>query len=299
MHKKLKGTGVAIITPFHNEGSIDFKSFEQIINFQISNNVDYLVFLGTTGEAVTINKDERDAIISFAVETVNKRVPVVIGTGGNNTQQVVTIMKDTDFTGVDAVLSVSPFYNKPQQDGIYNHYKSVAGVSPVPVILYNVPGRTGSNIEAETTLKIAHEISNVIAIKEASKNLDQISRIIKERPKEFLVISGDDLFTIPMLAIGGDGVISVTANAFPAEFSAMVKYGLNGDFGKAREIHLGLLDMIQAAFADGSPSGIKAALAIKKLCKNTVRLPLIKVNRTTYNRISNIIETLDNEPLLK
>jgi len=299
MHNKFRGTGVAIITPFHNEGSIDFKSFEKVIDFQIENNVDFLVFMGTTGEAVTLNDNERNAIISFAVEIVNGRVPVVIGAGGNNTQKIVNTIKSTDFTGVDAILSVSPYYNKPQQDGIYNHYKTIAGVSPVPVILYNVPGRTGSNIDAETTLKIARELSNVIAIKEASKDLDQISRIIKEKPEDFLVISGDDLFTLPMLAIGGDGVISVTANVFPAEFSAMVRYGLKGDFGKARKIHLGLVDIVQALFADGSPSGVKAALAIKGLCKNALRLPLVKVQRSVYNQISAIIENIDKAQLLK
>ena len=299
MHNKFRGTGVAIITPFHNEGSIDFKSFEKVIDFQIENNVDFLVFMGTTGEAVTLNDNERNAIISFAVEIVNGRVPVVIGAGGNNTQKIVNTIKSTDFTGVDAILSVSPYYNKPQQDGIYNHYKTIAGVSPVPVILYNVPGRTGSNMDAETTLKIARELSNVIAIKEASKDLDQISRIIKEKPEDFLVISGDDLFTLPMLAIGGDGVISVTANVFPAEFSAMVRYGLKGDFGKARKIHLGLVDIVQALFADGSPSGVKAALAIKGLCKNALRLPLVKVQRSVYNQISAIIENIDKAQLLK
>ncbi len=299
MHNKFRGTGVAIITPFHNEGSIDFKSFEKVIDFQIDNNVDFLVFMGTTGEAVTLNDNERNAIISFAVEIVNGRVPVVIGTGGNNTQKIVNTIKSTDFTGVDAILSVSPYYNKPQQDGIYNHYKTIASVSPVPVILYNVPGRTGSNMDAETTLKIAHELSNVIAIKEASKDLDQISRIIKEKPAGFLVISGDDLFTLPMLAIGGDGVISVTANVFPAEFSAMVRYGLNGDFGKARNIHLGLVDIAQALFAGGSPSGVKAALAIKGMCKNALRLPLVKVQRSVYNQISAILEKIDKAPLSK
>ncbi len=299
MNNKLRGTGVAIITPFHKEGSIDFKSFENIIDFQINNKVDYLVFLGTTGESVTLNNDERNAVINFAVEIVRDRVPIVIGIGGNNTQQIINTIKKTDFSGVHAVLSVSPYYNKPQQKGIYQHYKAIAGVAPLPVIIYNVPGRTGSNINAETTLKIARENSNVIAIKEASKDLDQISRIIKEKPGEFLVLSGDDLFTLPLLAIGGDGVISVTANAFPAEFSAMVKHGLNGEFEKARKINLWLLDIIQAAFADGSPSGIKAALSMKGFCQNVLRLPLVKVNKSVYNHISKILEEMQKFPVLK
>ncbi len=299
MHNKFRGTGVAIATPFHNEGGIDFKSLKKLIEYQINNHVDYLVFLGTTGEAVTINDDERNAVVNYAVEMVDGRVPVVIGLGGNNTQQIINTIKKTDFNGIDAILSVSPYYNKPQQEGIYIHYKTIAGVSPVPVILYNVPGRTGSNMNAETTLRIAHEISNVLAIKEASKNLEQISKIIEQRPEGFLVISGDDLYTLPILALGGDGVISVTANAFPAEFSALVKYGLKGDFAKAREIHHGLLDIIKAVFADGSPSGIKAALAIKGMCKNAVRLPLVKVNRSLYKQITNIIKKTEEHPLLK
>ena len=298
MQNKFKGTGVAIVTPFHNDGSIDFKSYEKLINYHIDNNVNYLVFLGTTGESATINGDERTAIINFATEIVAGRIPVVVGIGGNNTQQIVCAIKETDLSGVDAILSVSPYYNKPQQAGIYQHYKTIAGVSPVPVILYNVPGRTGSNIKAETTLKIAHEVSNIAAIKEASKDLNQITRIIKEKPEGFLVISGDDLFTLPLLAIGGEGVISVTANAFPAEFSAMVNYGLNGDYGKARKIHSWLLDIIEAAFADGSPSGIKAALSKKGLCQNALRLPLVKVNKSVHNQISKILEELEKQPVL-
>ncbi len=298
MQNKFKGTGVAIVTPFHKDGSIDFKSYEKLINYHINNNVNFLVFLGTTGESATINSDERTAIINFATEIVAGRIPVVVGIGGNNTQQIVCAIKETDLSGVDAILSVSPYYNKPQQAGIYQHYKTIAGVSPVPVILYNVPGRTGSNIKAETTLKIAHEVSNIAAIKEASKDLNQITRIIKEKPEGFLVISGDDLFTLPLLAIGGEGVISVTANAFPAEFSAMVNYGLNGDYGKARKIHSWLLDIIEAAFADGSPSGIKAALSKKGLCQNALRLPLVKVNKSVHNQISKILEELEKQPVL-
>jgi len=298
MQNKFKGTGVAIVTPFHKDGSIDFKSYEKLINYHINNNVNFLVFLGTTGESATINSDERTAIINFATEIVAGRIPVVVGIGGNNTQQIVCAIKETDLSGVDAILSVSPYYNKPQQAGIYQHYKTIAGVSPVPVILYNVPGRTGSNIKAETTLKIAHEVSNIAAIKEASKDLNQITRIIKEKPEGFLVISGDDLFTLPLLAIGGEGVISVTANAFPAEFSAMVNYGLNGDYGKARKIHSWLLDIIEAAFADGSPSGIKAALSVKGLCQNALRLPLVKVNKSVHNQISKILKELEKQPVL-
>jgi 4-hydroxy-tetrahydrodipicolinate synthase len=192
---KFKGTGVAIVTPFHREGNIDFKSFEKIVEYQIEGGIDYIVFMGTTGESVTLNKNEREAIINCAVEIVNDKVPVVIGIGGNNTQQVVSTIKETDFTGISAILSVSPYYNKPQPKGIYRHYKAIANESPVPVIIYNVPGRTGSNLDADTTLSIAHEIPGVIGVKEASGNLSQCAKIIKGRPDGFLVISGDDALT--------------------------------------------------------------------------------------------------------
>lgn len=293
MIKNLKGTGTAIITPFHREGNIDFNSFEGLINFQISNGVNYIVFLGTTGEAVTLSDDERNAVIHFAVEIVDGRVPIVIGIGGNNTRQIVDTMQNVSFDGIDAVLSVSPYYNKPQPNGIFYHYREVASMSPVPVIIYNVPGRTASNIDAETCLRIAHEIPNVIAVKEASKDLEQCARIIKDKPADFLVISGSDELTLPFLAIGGDGVISVIANAFPAEFSRMVNLCLNNQFDKARELHQTLLDIIEAIYADGSPSGIKAVLAMKGMCKNAVRLPLVKINKSLSMRISKIMESFE------
>jgi 4-hydroxy-tetrahydrodipicolinate synthase len=282
---KFKGAGVAIITPFHREGNIDFKSFEKIVEYQIEGGIDYIVFMGTTGESVTLNKNEREAIINCAVEIVNGRVPVVIGIGGNNTQQVVTTIKETDFTGISAILSVSPYYNKPQPRGIFLHYKAIASESPVPVIMYNVPGRTGSNVDADTTLKIAHEIPEVIAIKEASGNLSQCTRIIKGRPDGFLVISGDDALTFPLMALGADGVISVIANAYPTEFTQLVKHCLNNDFDKARELHYKLINIIEAIYSDGSPSGIKALLEIKGLAKNNLRLPLVKVNKSLYSQL--------------
>jgi len=283
---KFKGTGVAIVTPFHREGSIDFKSFENLIEYQISGGVNYIVFLGTTGESVTLNQDEKNAVINFGIEIVNDRVPVVVGMGGNNTRQVVKDIKSTDFTGISAILSVSPYYNKPQPKGIFNHYKSIAGQSPVPVIIYNVPGRTGSDIDADTTLRIAHELKNVIAIKEASGNLSQVSRIINGKPDDFLVISGDDALTLPFMAIGGDGVISVIANAFPKEFSQMVSLCLENNYQSAREIHFKLFDLIESIYADGSPSGVKALLEIKGLAKNYLRLPLAKINKGLYNQIN-------------
>jgi 4-hydroxy-tetrahydrodipicolinate synthase len=286
--KKFRGTGVAIVTPFHRDGSIDFKSFENLIEFQISQKVDYIVFMGTTGESVTLNEDEKSAILNFGLEMVDDRVPVVTGLGGNNTRQVINQIRSTDFTGVAAILSVSPYYNKPQPRGIFNHYKAIASESPVPVIMYNVPSRTGSNMDSETVLKIAHEVPNILAIKEASGDLAQCSRIIKGKPDDFLVISGDDALTLPFMAIGGDGVISVIANAFPGEFSQMVRSCLDNDYVKARELHFKLFEIIEAIYADGSPSGVKALLDIKGLCKNNVRLPLAKVSKSTYYLLSQL-----------
>ncbi|TVQ88907.1 MAG: 4-hydroxy-tetrahydrodipicolinate synthase [Bacteroidetes bacterium] len=287
---KFKGTGVAIVTPFHREGSIDFKSFESLIEYQIKGGVEYIVFMGTTGESVTLNSDEKNAIIHFGLEIVDNRVPVVIGIGGNNTRQIISDINHTDFTGISAILSVSPYYNKPQPKGIFNHYRAIASECPVPLIMYNVPGRTSSNIDAETTLRIAHELPNVIAVKEASGNLAQCSRIISGKPENFLVISGDDALTLPFMAIGGDGVISVIANAFPAEFSDMVRYCLENNYEKAREIHFKLFDIIETIYSDGSPSGVKALLEIKGLAKNNLRLPLVKVNKAVYNQLSTLNE---------
>ncbi len=292
---KFRGTGVAIVTPFHREGSIDFKSFQKLIEYQIKGGVEYIVFMGTTGESVTLNADEKNAIINFGLEIVEGRVPVVIGIGGNNTRQVITDIKNTDFTGVSAILSVSPYYNKPQPRGIFNHYRAVAAESPVPVIIYNVPGRTSSNINAETTLRIAHEVPNVIAIKEASGDLAQSSRIINGKPEDFLVISGEDPNTLPFMAIGGDGVISVIANAFPDEFSTMVRHCLKNNYVEARKIHFKLFDIIEAIYSDGSPSGIKALLEIKGLAKNNLRLPLVKVNKGVFNHLSALNESFTNE----
>jgi 4-hydroxy-tetrahydrodipicolinate synthase len=290
MRNKLKGVGTAIVTPFHKDGTIDFKSLQKLIEFQIKGNVDFLVVLGTTGESVTLSKDERSAIVNFVLEAVNKRCPVVMGLGGNNTQDIVNTLKTTDFEGIDAILSVSPYYNKPTQKGIFLHYKTIVGVSPVPVIIYNVPGRTGSNINAETTLKIADELENVIGIKEASGNFAQCMKILKHRPAGFLVLSGDDALTLPLISLGADGVISVVSNAFPSEFSEMVQYCLKGNFKKAIEIHYRLLDIIDALFAEGSPGGIKAILEMKKICNNYFRLPVVGVSKTHYNQIASLLE---------
>ncbi len=287
-----KGTGVAIITPFHDSGNIDFGSFEKIIEHIIKGGINYIVALGTTGESVTLSRDEKVAVLEFVMETVNKRVPVVAGLGGNNTQEVINTIKATSFDGIDAILSVCPYYNKPQQKGLYNHYKAIAGACPVPVILYNVPGRTSMNISAETTLKLASDFSNIIGIKEASGNLLQCMDILKDRPQGFLVISGDDALTLPMMALGADGVISVVANAFPQQFSEMVNLCLKGKFSKARNLHFDLLRFTNALFMDGNPSGVKAAMEIIGLCKSNVRLPLVKVNKNVHSLIAEQIEFL-------
>jgi 4-hydroxy-tetrahydrodipicolinate synthase len=289
MHNKLKGVGTAIVTPFHKDGTIDFKSLQKLIEFQIKGKVDYIVALGTTGESVTLSKDEKNAIIATVLETVDGRLPVVVGIGGNNTQEIVNTIKSADFDGITAVLSVTPYYNKPQQRGIFLHYKTIASVCPVPIIIYNVPGRTGANISADTTLKIANEIENIIAIKEASGNLPQIMQILMRRPKNFLVLSGDDALTLPLMVLGADGVISVVANAFPADFSEMVHQCMNGNYKKAREIHYKLLNIIEALFAEGSPSGIKAVLEMKKICSNYFRLPVVGISRNHYNYLEELI----------
>jgi 4-hydroxy-tetrahydrodipicolinate synthase len=290
---KFKGTGVAIVTPFRNDDSIDFKALSKLVNYQIENKVDYIVVLGTTGESVTLSNDEKHAIIDTVIETVNKRVPIVVGIGGNYTQEIVHKIKSFDFSNIDGVLSVSPYYNKPNQSGIYEHYKSIASACPAPVIIYNVPGRTGININAETTIKLANDFKNIVAIKEATSNMLQIMEIIKNKPKDFQLISGDDALTFPTICMGGIGTISVVANAFPKEFSEMVNLALDKKISQAKAIHYQLIDIINSLFADGSPAGIKAALSIKKLANNHLRLPLVPVNQAVYNKLAEQIKALD------
>lgn len=292
MYDQFKGTGVAVITPFHDSGHIDFGAFERILEHVIDGGVNYIVALGTTGESVNLSRDEKVAVLDFVVETVNNRVPVVAGLGGNSTQEVINTIKSTSFEGLDAILSVCPYYNKPQQKGIYAHYKAVAGACPVPVILYNVPGRTSVNIAADTTIRLAKDFRNIIGIKEASGNMMQCMEIIKEKPQDFLIISGDDIFTLPLISMGADGVISVTANSFPQKFSKMVEFGLKGKFAKARTLHYELLNFMTALFMDGNPSGIKSAMEALGLCKSNVRLPLVKVNKTVQSIIIEQVELL-------
>lgn len=289
------GTGVAIVTPFTESGTIDYAAYERMVSHVIDGRVEYIVALGTTGETPTLTRAEKEDFIRFTVGTIAGRVPLIVGVGGNNTADVVYDLRNLPLSGADGILSVSPYYNKPQQEGIYRHFKAIAEASPLPVILYTVPGRTGGNISAETTIRLANDFPNIAGIKEASGNLDQIFQVLKRRPEGFLVISGDDGLTLPLLSAGADGVISVIANAYPAEFSSMVRAGLAGDFGTARRIHFKLIDMINAIFMDGSPGGIKALLEIKGLCKNIVRLPLVTVNQPIFNLIQKLEQQIDNQ----
>lgn len=280
MNTIFRGTGVAIVTPFRKYGTVDFSSLENLLEHTIKNGVSYIVALGTTGESATLTGDEKNAIIDFIIETVNKRVPIVVGAGGNHTSHITNEVKKLNQKDINGILSVAPYYNKPQPKGLYYHYKNIAAATDLPVILYNVPGRTGVNIPSDITLQLAYDVENIVAIKEASGDFDQIGRIVKAKPEGFSVISGDDQLTLPLLAMGADGVISVTANAFPKQFSAMVNSALEEDFDTARKIHYQLSGIMEALFEDGNPAGVKAALDELGLIKNNLRLPLVKVNKS-------------------
>ena len=290
--KKFKGTGVAIVTPFKNDSSIDFSSLGRVIDHVIKGGINYIVALGTTGESVTLTTDEKKAIISFVIETVDGRVPIIAGIGGNNTQEVINSIRNADLTGVDALLSVTPYYNKPTQRGIFQHFKSIATWSPIPVIMYNVPGRTGCNISADTCLELARTCENITGIKEASGDLVQIMKIIKGKPENFGVISGDDMLTLPVIAAGGIGVISVLGNAFPQACSELVNHALKGNFKSVREIQFRYMEMIELLFVEGNPAGIKAMLSVMNICQNYLRLPLVPVSRPTMSRIQKAIEEI-------
>lgn len=283
--KELYGAGVALVTPFHLDGTIDFDGLGNLIDHQINGGIDYLVSLGTTGEVATLTEAERKAVFRFTLEKVNGRVPLIAGIGGNNTAEVVHQLATFDLVGYTAVLSVSPYYSKPNQEGIYRHYKAVAAASPLPVILYNVPGRTGSNISPETTVRLARETSNIIATKEASGSFEQFSKIMRDKPEAFLLISGDDPTTLPMMALGAVGVISVVGNAFPAEVAKLTDLCLNGDYATARQIHNRLLRMTELCFAEGNPAGVKAILQRMGVCTATVRLPLVEASEALLTSI--------------
>ncbi|MEE2699968.1 MAG: 4-hydroxy-tetrahydrodipicolinate synthase [Bacteroidota bacterium] len=282
---KIKGTGIALITPFNEDFSIDFTSLKELINHAIVGGVDYLVVLGTTGESAVLSKNEKKQVVDFCKKINNGRLPIVQGVGGNNTLALVEELETANFEGIDAILSVSPYYNKPTQEGIYMHYKMLSQASPLPLIVYNVPGRTASNITVETTLRLANDFENIVAIKEASGDLNQIEKIIKKRPNDFLVLSGDDGLTSKMIEMGGDGVISVIGQSHPKEFTAMVNAGLNGVFEDANQLDEKLNPIYSPLYADGNPAGIKATLSILGICKNILRPPLVKATKKTYDQL--------------
>ncbi|MEJ6750151.1 MAG: 4-hydroxy-tetrahydrodipicolinate synthase [Bacteroidia bacterium] len=278
--EKFKGLGVAMVTPFNADGSIDYLGLERLTNHLVDGGVNYLVVMGTTGENPTINNEEQQAILQKVIEINARRLPIVFGIGGNSTAAVVERLKSENLEGVDGILCVSPYYNKPSQEGIYQHYKAVSDATPLPVIMYNVPGRTGSLVSAETTLRIA-QLPNIVCTKEASGSLDICMDVIRGAPEDFGVISGDDNYTMPYIAAGMQGVISVLGNAYPKEFSQMVNYALDGDFKNAKHLHYKLLPLMKAIFMDGNPGGVKYILNKLGICQNEFRLPVVPVNKTT------------------
>lgn len=282
---KFIGLGVAMVTPFTSQGKLDFAGLKRLTDHLIANGADYLVVQGTTGESVTLTADEKRTILDYILEVNNKRKPVVLGVGGNNTLAVAAQLRDLDAKGLSGILSVSPYYNKPTQAGIYEHYRALSEASPLPIILYNVPGRTGSNMAPETTLRLASDFKNIVAIKEASGNLSQMEEIIQGRPNGFSVISGDDNLTLPAIALGADGVISVVGNAFPAAYSKMVHQALFGSVVDARVIHYRLRKLVDLLFVEGNPGGIKEVLHHLGICDNHMRLPLVPVSEATRNKL--------------
>lgn len=283
--KALVGTGVALVTPFKKDGSVDHKALETIVNFNIDNGINYLVIMGTTAESATLSKSEKEAVMSTIKATNNMRLPLVLGIGGNNTAQVVTEIKQMDLSDFTAILSVSPFYNKPTQEGIYQHFKTIAEASPKPIILYNVPGRTASNMAPETVMRLARDFDNIIAIKEAAGDMVQAMYLIKNKPEDFLIISGDDMLTLPMILAGGSGVISVIGQGLPKEFSKMVQLALEGNHIEAYGIQYELMDAIDMIFEEGNPAGIKAVLEIKELSEAAIRLPLIEASDNLKSKL--------------
>ena len=289
----LRGMGVALVTQFKKDKSIDFDALAKLLDYQIKSGADYLVALGTTAETATLSSKEKDELKRFIAERVAGRVPLVIGCGGNNTAAVIEELKTLNTDDFGAVLSVVPYYNKPSQEGIYQHYSAIAKSSPLPIILYNVPGRTGVNMSAETTLRLAAEHPNIIGVKEASGNISQMDEIIKKKHPDFLVISGDDGITFPLITLGAAGVISVIGNAFPKEFSKMVRLALNGDYDAARNIHHKFTDLFSLLFIDGDPAGVKCLLHAMGFIENELRLPLVPTRITTYEKIRQVLDSLN------
>ena len=292
---KFVGTGVALVTPFDINGNVDYVAFSRLLANVVDGGVDYVLVMGTTGETPCLSAEERRRVIDFAKKEIAGRVPIMVGMSGNNTVDLLDSIRNFDFNGIDGLLTASPFYNKPVQNGLYAHFAHVAEVSPVPVILYNIPGRTGVNIAPETVCRLARDFDNIIAVKEASGSVDQIMRVVENKPERFTVISGDDGLTLPLMAAGVKGVISVVANAFPRELSQMVKLALNGDFEPARKLHYKFLPTVRLMFAEGNPAGVKAYLAQMGVIQNVLRLPLVNVSDDLYARIADDIERLKNQ----
>ncbi|MDR6784723.1 4-hydroxy-tetrahydrodipicolinate synthase [Pedobacter africanus] len=282
---KFYGTGVALVTPFNADGTVDYDGLRSLINHLIDGQVEYLVSLGTTGEASTLNKEEKKKIWAFTAEVNNGRLPLVAGIGGNDTAAVVNSIKTFEANGYDAILSASPYYNKPTQEGIYQHYKAISENSTLPVLLYNVPGRTASNVSPETTCRLAADFKNIIGTKEASGNFDQFNQIMRDKPADFLLISGDDPVAMPMIALGAAGVISVIGNALPKQLSDMIRLALNGDYKAAQPKHFSLIEFTRMMFAEGNPAGVKAALKHLGVCDDHVRLPLVQVSESLRKAI--------------
>lgn len=286
---KLTGTGVAIITPFKKDGEVDFDSLGKLIDFIIENGVEYIVSLGTTGETPTLSKKEQTDVVDFTSKKIGKRVPLILGIGGNNTKEIINHFSDFNLENITAILSSSPNYNKPSQEGIFQHYKAISEASPLPVILYNVPGRTGSNITAETTLRLARECEKIQGIKEASGNMIQCMHILKNMPEDFLFVSGDDHISLPLIACGSKGVISVIANAFPRDFSDLVRFALKSDFEKAQKLHYKLLPAYDLLFIENNPAGVKSFLSELHLIENILRLPLVPLSATNLQKVKDFL----------
>lgn len=290
MNSKFIGTGVALVTPFKSDLTIDHEALANIVNFNIENGTDYLVICGTTGESVTLTKQEKKEIVETVSKANNGRLPLVLGIGGNNTVQVIEEITTTDLSNIDAVLSVSPYYSKPTQEGIYQHFKAIAEACPVDVILYNVPGRTSKNMEFDTTLRLANDFKNIVGIKEAGNSVSQYLQLLKNKPEDFLIISGDDDLALGIVLAGGAGVISVIGQAFPKAFSNMIRLGLNGEAKAAYDIHFNLMDVIGYIFEENNPSGIKAVFEALNLCQDTVRLPLVSASNSLKEKINNFVK---------
>ena len=291
-HNIFKGLGIALITPFTLEGKVDYKSLRRLLDYQLANGADFLCILATTGEAPCLTKEEKEELTSFIKGVVGGRIPILKYCGGNNTAAVVDEIKTTDWTGIDGILSICPYYNKPSQDGLYQHFKAIAEVSPLPIVLYNVPGRTGINMKAETTVKLAKDFSNIVAIKDARGSLEQVDEIIKNKPDIFDVISGDDALTFSMIASGAAGVISVIGNALPKEFSRMIRLEFNGEYEPARKIHHMFTELYSLLFVDGNPAGCKALLNDMGMIENVLRLPLVPTTITTKQKMADILKEL-------